>query len=195
VSEEERVVFVSKSALISNSRSTPGKVREDKEKDREKVNSMYLKCLANMQHFAAVPYAYDQFKPDHSQKIPPYIGMDPYLEFSDDFESSNLFSATRYPESIHSSVEHSAQTYLLTIRLDYNTKSYGQWFYFKVNRKVPPFSFSRQSSTNMFKFMIVNMTKSTSMFGRGLKISVCRNGVWKKEGTNIRYYKNSLRRD
>lgn len=26
------------------------------------------------------------------------------------------------------------QVYLATVRLDYNTKSYGQWFYFKVKR-------------------------------------------------------------
>ena len=43
--------------------------------------------------------------------------------------------------------------------------------------------------------MLVNMTKTSSMFGLGLKISVCRNGVWRKEGTNIKYYQNSLRRD
>lgn len=43
--------------------------------------------------------------------------------------------------------------------------------------------------------MIINMTKSSSMFGKGLKISVCRKGVWRKEGININYYKNSLRRE
>lgn len=43
--------------------------------------------------------------------------------------------------------------------------------------------------------MIINMTKSSSMFGKGLKISVCRNGVWRKEGININYYKNSLKRE
>jgi len=84
--------------------------------------------------------------------------------------------------------------YLIALRFDYNTKSYGQWFYFKVNRKEQPFSFSRQTN-NLFKFMIVNMTKSSSMFGKGLKISVCRNGVWRKEGINITYYKNSLKRE
>ena len=87
-----------------------------------------------------------------------------------------------------------AELYLLTVRLDYNTKSYGQWFYFKVSRKEKLFSFNR-AVNNMYKFMIVNLTKSTSMFGKGLKISVCRNGQWRKEGINIKYYKNSLRRE
>lgn len=39
------------------------------------------------------------------------------------------------------------------------------------------------------------MTKSSSLFGRGLKISVCRKGIWSKEGTQIRYYKNTIKRD
>lgn len=65
------------------------------------------------------------------------------------------------------------------MRFDYNTKSYGQWFYFKLKRKEPPFSFSRQMG-NHFKFMIINMTKNSSMFGKGLKVSVCRNGIWRK---------------
>jgi hypothetical protein len=43
--------------------------------------------------------------------------------------------------------------------------------------------------------MIINMTKNSSLFGRGLKVSVCRDGQWGKEGENIRYYRNSLRRD
>ena len=58
---------------------------------------------------------------------------------------------------------------MLTIRLDYNTKSYGQWFYFNVKRKEKVYSFSR-TEKNLYKFMIINMTKSTSMFGDGLKI-------------------------
>ena len=66
--------------------------------------------------------------------------------------------------------------YLLTVRLDYNTRSYGQWFYFKVkrvygNRNGPPIT---------YKFMIINMTKNSSLFGKGLKVSVCRDGSWGK---------------
>jgi hypothetical protein len=33
------------------------------------------------------------------------------------------------------------------------------------------------------------------MFGKGLKVSVCRNGVWRKEGIDINYYKNTLKRE
>lgn len=92
--------------------------------------------------------------------------------------------------------EDLANVYLAIVRFDYNTKSYGQWFYFKVKRAEKPFSFSRDlKKTNFYKFLIINMTKSSSMFGKGLKISVCRNGVWRKEGLNIQYKKNSLIRE
>jgi len=83
---------------------------------------------------------------------------------------------------------------MMTVRLDYNTRSYGQWFYFKLNRRQSLFSFDRKPK-HLYKFMLVNMTKSSSMFGLGLKISVCRNGIWRKEGTNIIYYPNNIRRD
>ena len=33
------------------------------------------------------------------------------------------------------------------------------------------------------------------MFGKGLKVSVCRNGEWRKEGIDINYYKNTLKRE
>ena len=77
------------------------------------------------------------------------------------------------------------------MRLDYNTKSYGQWFYFRVQRKTSN-TFSRGS--DRFRFKIINMTKRTSFFGEGLKVSVCRKGVWGKEGHRINYYPNSLLR-
>ena len=32
------------------------------------------------------------------------------------------------------------------------------------------------------------------MFGKGLKISICRNGVWGKEGTSIKYLPNKFLR-
>ena len=36
------------------------------------------------------------------------------------------------------------------------------------------------------------MTKNGTMFGKGLKVSVCRKGVWGKEGTDIEYLPNKF---
>lgn len=96
------------------------------------------------------------------------------LEFDDKIESGNLYFA----------LQHEPQVYLLANRLDYNTRSFGQWFYFKVRNVT--------SKANSFKFYIVNMTKNGAMFGKGLKVSVCRNGVWSKEGTDIEYVPNKF---
>jgi hypothetical protein len=96
-------------------------------------------------------------------------------------------------DSYKNSGDNYNHLYFLTVRLDYNTKSYGQWFYFKLKRRENHFTFSKQGN-HAYKFMIINMTKNSSLFGKGLKISVCRNGIWGKEGTNIKYYRNSLRR-
>ena len=52
-----------------------------------------------------------------------------------------------------------------------------------------------KAENNKFRFKIINQTKKSSMFGKGLKISVCRQGVWNKQGTDIIYRKNSIRRE
>ena len=140
-----------------------------------------------MSHFGVISHAFNQSS--EVNVLPAFrnnkIHAD--LEFDDSFESSNLFTAMH----INSLSE---DTYILTVRLDYNTNSYGQWFFFKVGRKHYNAKNNTQLSNN-YRFMIINMTKSTSMFGQGLKISVCRKGVWQKEGINIKYYKNSLRKE
>jgi hypothetical protein len=38
------------------------------------------------------------------------------------------------------------------------------------------------------------MTKRYSMLGTQMKISICRNGIWGKEGTNINYYETCFMR-
>lgn len=81
-------------------------------------------------------------------------------------------------------MQHEPGVYLLANRLDYNTRSYGQWFYFRVTNLT--------NKKSMFKFFIINMTKNGTMFGKGLKISVCRNGIWSKEGKDIEYVQNKF---
>jgi hypothetical protein len=52
--------------------------------------------------------------------------------------------------------------YILLIRPDYNTMSFCQWFYFKVK--------NISYSNLRVKFSIINMTKSASLFSKGMKI-------------------------
>ena len=137
--------------------------------------------MLNSDCLSGIPYLSTQVPSDMSS-VPDYPNDDALLSFDDNFESSNLMMAFHHDEDVGGKREGKAlynHHYLLTVRLDYNTRSYGQWFYFKVMRKETPFSFSRNGG-NLFKFSIINMTKNSSLFGKGLKISVCRNGVWQK---------------
>ena len=78
-----------------------------------------------MSRFGVISYAFNQSS--ELNVLPSFrnnkIHAD--LAFDDSFESSNLFTA------MHINFL-SEQTYILTVRLDYNTNSYGQWFFFKV---------------------------------------------------------------
>lgn len=86
--------------------------------------------------------------------------------FDDEIESGNLYMALR----------HDQFNYILASRFDYNTKSYGQWFFFKVSNP----SYANIKTSGYYTFSIVNMTKNGALFGKGLKISVCRKNIWSK---------------
>ena len=48
-----------------------------------------------------------------------------------------------------------------------------------------------------YKFNIMNMTKPDSLYNQGMKVLCCPlygKTVWKRNGTNIAYYKNSIPR-
>lgn len=75
----------------------------------------------------------------------------------------------------------------LILRNDYSTQSFTKWFYFKV-KNVTEFD-------QKFHLNIVNLSKSESFYGNGMKIAVNRCGIWNKEGKNIMYFKNQFVRN
>ena len=54
------MVFISKTLLISQLRSKEVWNFDDK---IESINQKYLKLLRNINHFGAVPFPFDQYKP------------------------------------------------------------------------------------------------------------------------------------
>lgn len=82
--------------------------------------------------------------------------------------------------------EYTPEHYLLVIRPDYNTISYCQWFYFQVENET--------AETLTVTFEIVNMTKSHSLFSRGMKIMAKTNDEWFRTGEEIRYQQNEFTR-
>uniref|UniRef100_A0AAV2L5L7 Cytosolic carboxypeptidase 2 n=1 Tax=Knipowitschia caucasica TaxID=637954 RepID=A0AAV2L5L7_KNICA len=100
------------------------------------------------------------------------------LEFESRFESGNL----------HKAVQVGPFDYELTIRCDMYTKKHTQWFYFRVKN---------MKAGVTYRFTIVNMMKSSSLYSYGMKPllyserSAKESGVgWQRTGFNIRYYRN-----
>ncbi|XP_072291741.1 formin-binding protein 4 [Eucyclogobius newberryi] len=100
------------------------------------------------------------------------------LEFESRFESGNLQKA----------VQVGPFDYELTVRCDMYTKKHTQWFYFRVRN---------MKAGVTYRFTIVNLMKSSSLYCYGMKPllyserAAKENGVgWQRTGFNIRYYHN-----
>lgn len=146
---------------------------------RHKDKIVYLNSMVDISYFSSQDFFFGSLKTPTGFRPTVYKNScegKESLRFCDKIESGNLYFA----------LEHDPNTYILSTRFDYNTRSYGQWFYFRVT--------NCGDKSNEFRFLIVNMTKNATMFGKGLKISVCRNGVWGKEGASINYYQNKFSR-
>ncbi|XP_045681114.1 cytosolic carboxypeptidase 2 [Phyllostomus hastatus] len=101
------------------------------------------------------------------------------LLFESRFESGNLQKAVRVD----------TYEYELTLRTDLYTNKHTQWFYFRVQN-------TRKDAT--YRFTIVNLLKPKSLYAVGMKPLMysqldakTRNIGWRREGSEIRYYKNN----
>ncbi|XP_064220954.1 cytosolic carboxypeptidase 2 isoform X1 [Aotus nancymaae] len=101
------------------------------------------------------------------------------LLFESRFESGNLQKAVRVD----------TYEYELTLRTDLYTNKHTQWFYFRVQN-------TRKDTT--YRFTIVNLLKPKSLYTVGMKPllysqfdAVTRNIGWRREGNEIKYYKNN----
>ncbi|GCB84813.1 hypothetical protein scyTo_0025406, partial [Scyliorhinus torazame] len=80
--------------------------------------------------------------------------------------------------------------YELTLRTDLYTDKHTQWYYFRVQNTRPGVT---------YRFTIVNLMKSNSLYNQGLKPLLYsereaqqRQMGWHRVGKDIRYYKNNL---
>ncbi|KAK6472507.1 cytosolic carboxypeptidase 2-like isoform X3 [Huso huso] len=104
---------------------------------------------------------------------------DSSLVFESRFESGNLQKAVRV---------RGQHDYELTLRTDLYTKKHTQWYYFRVQNMKPG---------TTYRFTIVNLMKSNSLYNLGLKPLLysereahIKKVGWKRTGSNIKYYKN-----
>ncbi|XP_055371529.1 cytosolic carboxypeptidase 1 [Condylostylus longicornis] len=100
------------------------------------------------------------------------------LEFESRFESGNLAKAVKITSTY----------YELYLRPDMYTNRHRQWFYFRV---------SNTKKNVMYRFSIVNLVKSDSLYNEGMRPLMYSNansklmGIgWRRCGDNICYFKN-----
>ena len=118
--------------------------------------------------------------------LPPYYSTasasDHTLVFESRFESGNLRRAIKVYE----------REYDLILKPDINTRGYTQWYYFAVGNT---------RSKQKYKFNIINLYKSDSLYNHGMKplmysVREAREkGVgWVHRGEDVCYFKNHIKR-
>ncbi|ETM49201.1 hypothetical protein, variant [Phytophthora nicotianae P10297] len=107
------------------------------------------------------------------------------LTFDSNFESGNLERAIRIGQF----------EYDLVLRPDFNSPGHMQWFYFAVSNIQTPNATPRAGQK--YRFNIVNLCKSNSLFNQGLQPVVYsvrdaheKGKGWVRSGTDIYYFAN-----
>ena len=110
------------------------------------------------------------------------------LEFDSDFESGNLDLVAKRPNT-------KEEEYDMLIRLDSNSRSHQQWFYFSVTAKPGGASYKGKK----VKFNILNFTKPHSLYQQGMKLMTWSNHLfkeqnigWHRKGSDIVYSRGRL---
>ncbi|XP_038174052.1 cytosolic carboxypeptidase 3 isoform X4 [Arvicola amphibius] len=105
------------------------------------------------------------------------------LVFEARFESGNLQKVVKVAD----------YEYQLTVRPDLFTNKHTQWYYFQV---------TNTQAEIVYRFTIVNFTKPSSLYNRGMKPlfysekeAKIHNIGWQRIGDQIKYYKNNLGQD
>ncbi|KAM5255760.1 cytosolic carboxypeptidase 3 [Ctenodactylus gundi] len=113
----------------------------------------------------------------------PVDNYDKTLVFEARFESGNLQKVVKVAD----------YEYQLTVRPDLFTNKHTQWYYFQV---------TNTQAEIVYRFTIVNFTKPTSLYNRGMrplfyseKEAKSHSIGWKRIGEQIKYYKNNLGQD
>ena len=104
------------------------------------------------------------------------------LQFESRFESANLEEVLKV----------GPYEYELSLRYDLYTEKHTQWFYFQVSNAKPGAT---------YRFTIVNLIKSNSLYNSGMKPcfyseidAKTKNIGWRREGFDIKYYRNNTQR-
>ena len=120
------------------------------------------------------------------QRMHYYKNLKPYYPVNDDSDETLVFESRFESGNLRRAVKVSDYEYDLYLKPDYNTNSYTQWYYFRVQN-------TRRDRT--YTFTIRNLQKSDSLYNYGLlpllysrkEAERVRNG-WHRVGQNVAYY-------
>ncbi|XP_033018639.1 cytosolic carboxypeptidase 3 isoform X3 [Lacerta agilis] len=108
----------------------------------------------------------------------------------DDWDNTLIFEARFESGNLQKVVKISDFEYQLTLRTDLYTKKHTQWYYFQV---------TNTQAGMPYRFTIVNFTKPTSLYNRGMRPLLYSEAEakihkvgWQRTGDEIKYYKNNL---
>ncbi|XP_061495401.1 cytosolic carboxypeptidase 3 isoform X4 [Rhineura floridana] len=111
----------------------------------------------------------------------------------DDWDNTLIFEARFESGNLQKVVKINDFDYQLTLRTDLYTNKHTQWYYFQV---------TNTQAGMPYRFTIVNFTKPTSLYNRGMRPLLYSEAEakihkvgWQRTGDEIKYYKNNLSRD
>ncbi|KAJ7329969.1 hypothetical protein JRQ81_016143 [Phrynocephalus forsythii] len=111
----------------------------------------------------------------------------------DDWDNTLIFEARFESGNLQKVVKISDFEYQLTLRTDLYTKKHTQWYYFQV---------TNTQAGIPYRFTIVNFTKPTSLYNRGMRPLLYSEAEakihkvgWQRTGDEIKYFKNNLSQD
>jgi len=132
------------------------------------------------------------------QKVPTYCRMhyyknlNPYYRLRDPSDETLIFESRFESGNLRRAVKVGDYEYDLYLKPDYNTNSYTQWYYFRVQN-------TRKDKT--YTFNLKNFQKSDSLYNYGMLPLVysrkeaerVKNG-WHRDGENVCYYQNPAKK-
>ncbi|XP_066490581.1 cytosolic carboxypeptidase 3 [Tiliqua scincoides] len=111
----------------------------------------------------------------------------------EDWDNTLIFESRFESGNLQKVVKISDFEYQLTLRTDLYTNKHTQWYYFQV---------TNTQAGMPYRFTIVNFTKPTSLYNRGMRPLLYSEAEakihkvgWQRTGDEIKYYKNNLSQD
>lgn len=121
------------------------------------------------------------------------VSSKPYYKLTSSDDCTLLFESRFECGNLLRAVKIDNNEYQLWLRNDLYTEKHTQWYYFRVQNTRP---------STKYKFTIMNLLKSGSLYNEGMRPlvysemdAVKKKIGWVRRGEDIKYYKNAIKRE